>query len=239
MIRTYEDAINVLAERTYENRQQLKRMKEQRRVTFVDLYGVPFTAQGDGTTNATFYISISPDLIYYERFAFKLAIEPFQSSVTGASGGEMSIGSTSLSGGGETSSIITGTSTLESTGGGVTPNPHTHSASGELGGLTYGVKKQATTSENWTITIGGLDITDYLIEQQDGDWIDGQGVFPTNRGLDIEDMYDILDVACMLEAEHQSTDPLLKPEFKRVEIGSDAPFRATMYLYLKYSHTNR
>lgn len=220
MIRTYEDAINVLAERTYENRQQLKRQKEQRRVSFVDLYGVPYVAQGDALNPATFYISISPDLIYYERFAFKFVIESFESSVSGVSGTALSINNTSL----------------EIENDAINPNPHKHTITGGINAVSYGVKKQNTSSDTWAVHIGGVDITDYLMEQHDGDWIEGQGVFPSNG---TEDYYDLLDVACMMEAEGVSTDPILKPEFKPVQIYSDAPFRVTAYLYCKYSHNNR
>lgn len=244
MIKTYGDAINALAERTNENTQAIKRMKTQRRVSFVDLYGIPFSVQGDGNNPAEFYISMSPDLVYYERFAFKIIIESFTSTVTGVDGGSIQIGSTSLSGGGSSSTdIISGTSTLEDQGqsGGITPNPHTHPVTGELGGLTYGIKKQATSSTNWRMRIHGVDITPYLMEQHEGEWIDGEGIFPSNLRVGEEDLYDILDVACMFEAEGdtESRNKLLMPEFKKVEIISDAPFKATAHLYLKYSHMNR
>lgn len=244
MIRTYDDAISAIAERTHENTQAIKRMKTQRRVSFVDLYGIPFSVQGDANYPATFYISMSPDLVYYERFAFKIVIESFTSTVTGVDGGSIVIGDTTLSGGGTYSAdIISGTSTLDdsSSGGGITPNPHTHPVTGDLGGLTYGIKKQATASQNWRLLIHDVDVTAYLMEQQDGEWINGEGIFPSKNLKGEEDMYDILDVACMLEAEGNTTDrdKLLMPEFKKVEIISDSPFKATMHLYLKYSHLNR
>lgn len=243
MIKTYDDALNAIAERTYENTQAIKRMKQQRRVSFVDLYGVPFVAQGDAQNNATFYVSSSPDLVYYERFSFKFVIEPFESSVTGIDLSDLTIGATSLSGGGTSSTdIIDGTSTLEdqSEGGGIAPNPHTHPVSGSTGGLTYGVKKKPTTSTNFRCLIHGVDITAYLMEQHDGEWIEGEGVFPNTR-VDEDGFYDILDVACMFEAEGdtESRNKLLMPEFKKVEIASDQPFRVTAYLYLKFSHMNR
>lgn len=220
MIRTYDDALNVLAERTWENRQQLKRMKEQRRVSFVDTYGTPYTAQGDALNPATFYISVSPDLIYYERFAFKFVIESFESSVSGVSGTALSINNTSL----------------EIEDNAINPNPHKHTITGGINAVSYGVKKQATSSDNWAVHISGVDITDYLMEQHDGEWIDGQGVFPSSGA---EDFYDILDVACMMRADNQSPDPVLNPGFKPVQIYSDAPFRVTAYLYMKYSNMNR
>ena len=234
---SYDDVLHALAERTIENRQQLKRSKTQRRVTFVDLYGVPYTAQGDANHPATFYISVSPDLGYYERFSFKLIIQPFKSSVSGISLSDLSIGNTALTL--NEDYIADGTSTLYD--GTLTPNPHTHTASGGSGGVSYGVNQVSTTSTNWRMRIHGVDITAYLMAQHDGDWITGEGIFPTNRITDEEDFYDILDVACLLNEEGRISDrdKLLAPEFKQVEIISDAPFSVTAYLYMKISNTNR
>jgi len=227
------DVLYALAERTVENRKQLKTSKTQRRVTFTDLYGVPYTAQGDANHPATFYISISPDFGYYERFAFKLIIFPFSSSVSGMSS-SFNIAETSLS---DTAYVADGTSTLYE---GVTPNPHTHSASGS-GGINYGVNNIPTTSTRWRMKIHGVDITYYLMEQHDGEWIDGEGIYPTNRIEGEEDFYDILDVACLMNEEGRTSDvnKLLAPEFKKVEITSDAPFSVTAYLYVKFSNMNR
>lgn len=212
-----------------------------------DLYGIEYHHNGANT--AKFYISVSPDLVYYERFAFKFIIEPFESSVTGISGGgSMSVGDTSLTmGGGTGSQVISGTSTLDdATAVSISPNPHTHDVSGSIGDLSYGMKTISTTSADWSVSIDGVDITEYLIEQHDGDWIDGEGIYPTDEIEGDEDdmtvnFYDILDVACMLEAEGATSErkKLLRPGFKEVEISSDAPFSVTALLYLKYSHLNR
>ena len=249
MILTYEQALNRIAEKTIDNTRQLRRAVAQRRNGMEDLYGIEFTHNGDATHPATFYISISPDLVYYERFAFKFIIEPFASSVAGMSlsGEGMTIGETSLSvnGSGSGSSVIDGTSTLDdaSFSGSITPNPHTHTLSGGTieGNLNYGIKQISTSSANWQVKIHDVNITPYLIEQHDGDWIDGEGIYPTNRVTDQEDFYDILDVACMLNAEGRIADrnKLLAPEFKKIEVFSDAPFGLTAFLYLKYSHCNR
>ena len=86
MILTYEQALNRIAEKTIDNTRQLRRAVAQRRNGMEDLYGIEFTHNGDATHPATFYISVSPDLVYYERFAFKFIIEPFASSVAGIEG---------------------------------------------------------------------------------------------------------------------------------------------------------
>ena len=89
--------------------------------------------------------------------------------------------------------------------------------------------------------IDGVDITAELIEQHDGDWIDGEGIFPNNRLEDVEDFYDILDVASLLDAQGRTADreKILYPRFKKVEIVSDAPFGCDAYLYMKYSNISR
>lgn len=250
MIRTYDDALTRIAERTVDNYRQLKRDKTQRRVSFVDLYGVEYLRQGDANHPATFYISISPDFMYYERFAMKLQIMPFVSSVSGVSVSGMSIGSTELtfSGGGGSASAetIDGTSTGQISGGGgsgsITPNPHTHPVSGSgSGSVNYGLNFVTTTSNNWKIKIHDVDITAYLKEQQDGQWISGEGIYPTRDLEDVTDYYDILDVACVKSEEGSTTDvnKLLTPEMKKVEIISDQPFQVAAMVYLKYSHMNR
>ena len=167
---TYEEALNRIAEVTKDSRDELRKSRLQRRTEFTDLNGVPFVAQGDADHPAQFYISISPDLVYFLRFQFKLHIKD-------------------------------------------------------------------TTSDDFTVKIHGVDLTDYLIEQQDGDWIDGEGVYPTNKN------YDVLSVATLLyngdDTDVDDANKLLKSEFKLMEIESDAPFEVTMYLYCKYSVVGR
>ena len=210
-----------------------------------DLYGIPFPSNGDANNPATFYISLSPNYVYLERFAFKFVIRPFSSSVAGVSAsGDMTIGETALTtGGGSGSKVIDGTSTLDdATVGSISPNPHTHSISGSLGGLSYGIKKINTSSLVWRVHIDGIDITDYLIEQHDGNWITGEGVYPTNKLTNTEDFYDILDVASMMTVEGKTAERerlIEGSNFKKVEIFSDAPFGVDAYLYVAYPHTNR
>lgn len=246
-ILSYEQILNRLAEKTYDNTKQLRRGVQQRRNGMEDLYGVEFTHNGDANHPATFYVSVSPDLVYYERFAFKFIIEPYASSVAGIdlSGEGMTIGETSLAVGGSSGSqVIGGTSTLDdATVGSITPNPHTHTLGGGAisGQVNYGIQKISTTSANWRVKIHDVDITPYLIEQHSGAWINGEGIYPNNQVEHKEDFYDILDVACLLNAEGRIADrnKLLAPEFKKVEIFSDKPFGVTAFLYLKYSHLNR
>lgn len=171
---TYEKAINMVAERASENRKELRKSRLQRRTEFTDLYGVPFYAESGSGNKAEFYISISPDLVYFLRFQFKLDI-------------------------------------------------------------------QGSSSDEFTIKIGGVDLSEYLISQHDGEWIDGEGIYPTDDTEDDTDYYDVLAVATDLYNEDNDTDAnkLLKPGFKKVVIESDSSFSAVMYLYCKYSVVGR
>lgn len=232
---TIEEYMNILAEKTYDNSRQLKRDVHQRRNGMEDLYGVCFTSNGDANHPATFYVSLSPDYVYLERFALKLVIKPFTSSVAGSSGGSISIGATELNLDSQTDPI-TGEITTSAT-----PNPHTHSVISGGSTVDYGVKEVGTVSTNWRMLIDGIDITPYLIAQHDGEWINGQGVYPTNRLESVEDFYDILEVCDVLtdEGEIGKREQILASTFKRVDLLSDAPFGVDFYLYLKYAHANR
>lgn len=231
----FEEALIRVAERTLDNREQLNRSKMQRRTKFSDLYGIEYLRQGDKDHPATFYISVSPDFVYYERFALKLQILPFTSTVNGFSGGGASSETTLTT---SLQDTVNGTRLIlhEPT---ISPNPHSHTIGG--GALSHGIYFVNTTSTNWRLKIHDVDITDYLIEQQGGAWIHGEGIYPNNRLDDLEDFYDVLDVACVLDAEGRTSDvnKLLTPEFKKVEIYSDSPFQVAAMVYMKYSMVNR
>lgn len=249
---TLDQYLNSIAEKTLDNSRQLKKDIRQRRNGMEDLYGVCFSANGDASHPASFYVSISPDMVYLERFAFKFVIKPYRSTVSGVSGGgSLEIDETSLAvnvNGG--SDVISGTSTLaDDASGSVTPNPHKHTATGSIGGLSYGVKEINTTSTDWRVVVSGVDITVYLKEQQGIDPNDplfnGEGIYP-GSGLKerVENFYDILDVASVMYAEDTAqsvldAEELLKPEFKKVEIFSNQPFGIDCYAYIKYPHMNR
>ena len=189
----------MLLERTSDNTKLLKKSNEQRRNGMEDLYGVMFSADSGSNNNASFYVSLSPDYIYLQRFAFKLVISRKDGDVP-----------------------------------------------------------PSVDEEDWEFFVDGVNITDYLIEQHDGYWIDGAGIYPTSD-LDeaVEDddepnFYDILDVASLMQTEiDEESDPdekeqmqkrqtkVLRRGFKKVEIRSEAPFHVDAYLYTKYSYINR
>lgn len=174
---TYDKAMNRIAEVVKDNRDDLRKTRLQRRTEFTDLYGVPFYAESDENNEAKFYISVSPDLVYFMRFQFKIYVQELQASDDG----------------------------------------------------------------DFEISINGIDITDYLTEQEDGDWIDGEGLYPTNAVEDQEDFYDLLDVATVMynEGNEEEANKLLKPGFKPMKIAASSSFKVTMYLYMKYSVTGK
>lgn len=227
---TIEQAIGRIAERTNDNTRELRKSRMQRRSAFTDLYGVPHSAQGDESHPARFYISVSLDLVYFLRFQFKLQVTAYQSSV--ASNATETLAADPL--------VISSTSTGIINRAGVTPNPHTHI-------VNYGIKNIPTTSETFNVYLDGVNLTPYLIEQQDGDWIAGEGLFPSGATEDANDFYDVLDAASLMynegvygddeDAEKKigDSEKLLEPGFKLLEIYSDAKFAVTLHLYVKYS----
>ena len=227
MIRTAEDAIYALSERTYDNRKQLRQQNLQRRNQVTDLYGVVFHAQGDADNPAEFYISISPDLAYYERFQFKLNIQPYLANVKG----------------GTTNTAVTvNTTSLSVSGSSVSPNPHGHTSPSHGHTVVSGITSTSMSAQNFSVKIDNENITPYLMDQHGGDWIDGTGLFPSKDLEDeIDNFYDVLDVASMLMAEGNETKKtnLLKPGFKKVEVIGDGFFSVDLFLYVKYSFTNQ
>lgn len=234
-----EKILNTLAERTIDNTRVLKRNINQRRNGMEDLYGQPFIEYGDASNPASFYISISPDMVYLERYAFKFVIKPYQTTVTGGTD------SATVTVNGRSLNIADAAPSNPHTHG-ITPNPHSHSTDPHSHNLITGKSFIHTTSKNWEVWIAGVDITDYLKEQvsdiTDG-WLGdkGEGIYPNTRLDDIVYFYDILDVASVMDAEGKTEerDKLLAPEMKLVEIKSDAPFGVQAYLYLKLSTVNR
>lgn len=87
MILSQREYIDKIARRTAENKDLLDLSLRQRRNQVVDLQGVQYTrvitpktdSQGrpipQPDSAANFYVSISPDMIYMERFEFKLIVE--------------------------------------------------------------------------------------------------------------------------------------------------------------------
>lgn len=222
----FDQYLNMLAEKTVDNTRQLKRGVNQRRNGMEDLYGVCFSAEGDANSPASFYISLSPDYAYLQRFAFKFVIRPFTTTIKGAT---------------ESATVTVNPASLSVNGNTVTPNPHDHTTNPHTHNVIKGKAFVNTTSSYFRVRIAGIDITPYLAAQHDGAWISGEGIYPNGELVGKNSFYDILAVASDMTAmgEEESRETILSPNFKKVEILSDAPFGVDAYLYIKYDNTNR
>jgi len=152
-IKELDRRTKVLGERVSDRTVNDRQSQSQRRNGFVDMYGTEYQRQGDTQNPATFYISITPDLIYYERFEFKIAIQPFAIPISGGA-----VSNTSLSTNGTT----------------ITPNPHRHN-------LVPGISLVSSAVEDFEVWIEDINITPFLKAQFSGAWIDGEGVFPADN----------------------------------------------------------
>lgn len=230
MVVSLEDAVYRLSERVVQNYKDIRQSKVLRRNQTVDIYGAEFYRQGSKNAPASFYISVSPDMVYMERFEFKLIISPFKSTVAGAS-----IDSATVVVDDTTMAVHEDAGNYE-----ILPNPHTHLTLPHTHNVITegGISPIVVTADAFRISIDSIDVTPYLMAQYGGAWIDGEGVFPM---LDINRDYDILEVASDMMAEGRVADAkkLMASGYKLVQVSASGPFACTMVLYLKYNHLNR
>lgn len=218
-----ERTVNALTKRAYEAKMNDQQSGIQRRNQVVDIFGQEHTAQGDTGHPATFYISISPDLISYERFEFKLIIDSFAMPISGGltTSEVVQVNGTALSGSVSNQNVQ------------ITPNPHNHTTNAHSHRLVAGVALTPSTIQDARLVIDDIDITEALKNQYS--WINGEGVFPP--GMDISKNYDVLSaVGDLFEWQRGA---ILQPGYKKVELHGTGVFRATLVTYLKYSHVNR
>lgn len=222
MILTQDQFIEKIARRTADNTRILSESLKQRRNQVTDLNGVEYTRQGSANFPATFYISISPDMVYLERYEFKLIISSFLTSNGIATNVAVPVVE-------PTRLTLNGTT--------ISPNPHTHELTPHTHGLNAGIGSTPVTASDFRVFAEGLDISAYLASQHDS-WISGEGVYPD---ININHYYDMLKVASVMHAEgkHDEADLITKSGYKRIQISSGSPFSVTMVLYCKYPHLNR
>ena len=222
MIVSPYEAIEIVAARTARNTQDIAQKNKQRRYSVVDSNGMEFTRLGDVNAPARFYISVSPDMVYYHRFEFKLIISPF---------------TTTVSGGTDAVVVAVDDTSLAIQNDQITPNPHKHTTQAHTHNVVTGITPTPVTATVFGVKVEGIDITPYLAAQYN-DWISGEGIWPY---IDIEKDYDLLQVANDLKAEGRYADAakLMKAGYKAVEVTANGPFQVTLVLYLKYDHLNR
>lgn len=234
MKRSLENVINVLAERVADRTDDQRRDQLQRRNQVVDIYGAEFQSYGDRGSPANFYISVSPDMTYIERFEFKVTIQPFAMPVgnnAGTSLTSVNIDPQELD---ITNQLVRNTAgditAVDST---IVPNPHTHTNLPHNHSLSAGVSLFTSSVQNFRILVEGIDITNELQLQYPNGWITGEGTFP-EVGLK---NFDLIDVAGMLPDWQRGI--LMQAGYKNVQMYSDGFFSVKIHLYLKYGHTNR
>ena len=88
MILTQEQFVSRIAERTVDSKQLLSQDMKQRRNQVVDIQGVEYnrsvvTTPGFPKPIASIPIIVTPDLVYWERFAFKLNVFGASQGVSG------------------------------------------------------------------------------------------------------------------------------------------------------------
>lgn len=241
----YDEAIERLAEKVNDLEKTEHYNGFQRRNQVVDFYGYEFTRQGDANSPATIYVSISQDLIYYERFEFKLNIQPFKIPI--ASGGTNSVQLTAKTQSGTTGERTLNNQQVTATAGvahshSISPNPHNHGMPSQTVDISpnphnhtvsSGITNISSASGGYRVLIEGVDMTPYFKAQYGGNWINGEGIYPS---ADLNNYDVLLAVGYMSESDRNK---ILKAGYKKIEIYANAPFNVTLINYLKYSHVNR
>jgi len=263
---TFESAINRLAERVSDRRQENRNISLQRRNQVVDMYGMEFTRQGDLGRPATFYLSISPDLIYFERFEFKIIIEGFRIPLAsnGISSTEVMVRPRGLeieptdlttnavgitvnneqvtsvpSSHAHSLTPATHQHTILAHRHSIMPNPHDHETIPHTHNIVPGMSYFDISATNFQVFIEDIDMTPYF-----------RALIPTGsslRWIDGEGIFpapppslenfDVLAAVAYMEREDR--ERILAPGYKKVQIVGDGVFNATLVNYLKYSHVNR
>ena len=231
-IKELDRRTRLLAERTSDRTLNDRQSQNQRRDTVMDMYGVEIQRYGDTNNPAIFRIPITKDLKYYHRFEFSIEIIPFTMPIAGAGTSAASL-SVSLP-------STTGQRTLNTDGSVIAPNPHNHnipdvaevSPNPHVHGIVAGVSITPSVATDFEVWIEDIDITPFLKAQTPGEWIDGEGLFPSDHLKN----YDVLEVIGHLYPWQQGV--LLTPGKKKVELRGKGVFNAVLTNYLKLSYPN-
>ena len=214
---TIDQAINVLAERTYDNKKDLERKNLQRRNSVVDIYGERQYVNSPG--NAYFYVSLSKDMVYLERFQFKLVFSgltaPFNTSSSG----------------------ITTDVLLTTDGQTISPERHNHGVIYDMSGVTVAqLPADSKVNGVYISTPDGtlVDVTAAMDAQYgSSSWrtFEGDVIYPSE---DLDNSFDVMQMACDLDNKD-----IIAPGLRKILITTSVPCDITMLNYLKYSHLNR
>lgn len=227
------EAITKVAKRTNAVSKDARQKNRQRRNKIVELYGIPYIGFGDADHPAEISIAISPGLVYYEQYAFKVEIAPFLSTTKATTG---------------SATVDVNSATVSST-----PSSHDHTTKAHTHSLTGGVELTQPTSGKYGFKIEGVDMKPYFMADQDYDYvnndsnsnfIDGAGVFPSEE-LDDEDSggnyYDVLAALGDMRADGKEDDAVKveKGGWKTISISVPGPCMVILHPFIKYSVLNR
>lgn len=219
-----DNAITKIAKRTNEISRDTRQKNRQRRNKIVELYGIPYTGYGDSDNPVEIAIAISPGLVYYEQYAFKVEVAPFLSTNKATTGG---------------ATVTVNNRQVDSV-----PSSHNHTTASHTHSLTGGVELTQPQSGTYGFKIEGVDLKPYFMADHDGDFINGAGVFPTDdltSDDDPEDFYDVLAALGDMRYDGHVTDAekIEKGGWKTITIDVPAPTRIILHPFIKYSVLNR
>lgn len=232
MIHTYSEAIQELDKRSSATQANIRQSELQRRNKVVDNYGIEFTRQGVPGIPAEFEIPISPDLIYYERFQFKLTLHPFLATF-GNLGTTTSVSLTATTSNTSLSGTVSGTNVT------INPNPHNHSASISPAShnhqIAAGLTQVPMNLSGFKLEVEGFDITQAMYDQYPN-IISTIGKYPnSDSSLDMYDMIKIVD-----EMPAWKRKIITTPGDKIFTMSAvEGYFNISMRLYTKYSLIGR
>lgn len=243
-----QTAIGTLSRRVNHNTTTLDQNNTQTRTLVTDDFDKEYQVSGENGTVGV-WLALSGDMIYIERWEFKLISEPF--TVPVSSGGmvpvSLNIDTSSVTSTGSRTLNLNGTLDVEDdqidlsdgnisprshshsidlSGLQITPNPHTHD-------LTAGVTHVDTDYSNLQIALDGVDLTAQF-KQQFPSWIQGQGMFPDTS---LENRFDILKALTYINDDVRSQ--LLTPGYHRLTFTADGLFSFKIREFKKYNFLNR
>lgn len=245
--RILSDMGSMIRDNTINHRQQ----QLQRRNGLVDMYGVPFYAQGDANTPAEIPLSISKDMTFIERFEFKLVVRPFHMPLAfnGATNSAIvdvnntaltnTNGNTTLTASNnQDTNVVTINPNPHTHTGVITPNPHSHTTNAHNHSVSPGVSLTTSSFNTFSIVLydynyeNRIDLTPYLEDQSPG-WITGEGTYPQEELVN----FDLITVSGELPAWQRAI--IMSAGYKRLQCIADGVFSVELLLYLKYPHSNR
>lgn len=221
---SYDKAITKIAKRTNAVSKDTRQKNRQRRNKIAELYGIPYIGFGDADNPVEISIAISPGLVYFEQYAFKVEVAPFLSTTKATTG--------------------SATVTVNNRQVNSVPSSHDHTTAAHTHTLTGGVELTQPQDGTYGFKIDGVDLKPYFMADHDNEFIDGAGIFPTDdltSDDDPEDFYDVLAALGDMRYDGNETDAqkIEKGGWKTITISVPAPTMIILHPFIKYSVLNR